>query len=127
MNLHGIAGPVVAAVNPWVTAQYQQSTGSGTDANYQPTPTYAAAVSIQVQMQALTYKDLVQLDGVNQNGQAHGMYVSGDIEAIVRQDNKGGDLITLPDGSVWLVTHVLENWQSTSGWAKVAVVRQNTQ
>jgi hypothetical protein len=125
MNLHAVAGPIVSAVNPTVTASYQQSNGYSTSPSGKQVPAYFAAVSIQVQLQALTYKDLVQIDGLNLNGQAHGMYVSGDIQGIVRQQNKGGDLITLPDGSVWLVVHVLENWFSTSGWAKCAVVRQS--
>jgi hypothetical protein len=126
VNLHSIVAGAIAAVNPRVTGQYQQSNGTQTLASGKRVPDYLAATPITVQLQALTYKDLVQVDGLNLNGQAHAMYVSGDIEAVVRQDNKGGDIITLPDGSIWLVVHVLENWQLTSGWAKVAVVRQSS-
>jgi hypothetical protein len=126
VNLHSIVAGAIAAVNPRVTGQYQQSTGTRTLVSGKRVPDYLAATPITVQLQALTYKDLVQVDGLNLNGQAHAMYVSGDIEAVVRQDNKGGDIITLPDGSIWLVVHVLENWQLTSGWAKVAVVRQSS-
>lgn len=124
MNLHAIAGPIVAAVNPTQTATFRQSNGYTTSASGKQVPAYLADVTIQVQLQALTYKDLVQVDGLNLGGQAHAMYVSGDVEAVVREEGKGGDLIILPDGSKWLTVHVLENWQSTSGWAKVAVVRQ---
>lgn len=126
MNLHGIVAGAIAAVNPQVRGQYQKSNGATTQASGKRVPAYLAATPITVQLQALTYKDLVQVDGLNLNGQAHAMYVSGDIEAVVRQDNKGGDIITLPDGSIWLVVHVLENWFTTSGWAKVAVVRQSS-
>jgi len=38
---------------------------------------------------------------------------------------KGGDLITEPDGTVWLVTTELEAWSASAGWTKVAVTQQN--
>ncbi|WP_322030129.1 hypothetical protein [Paraburkholderia sp. J76] len=31
----------------------------------------------------------------------------------------------LPDGSLWLIALVLENWWLTDGWCKCAVTRQN--
>jgi hypothetical protein len=37
---------------------------------------------------------------------------------------KGGDLITLPDGTLWLTVQVLEDFSVTSGWVKVAATLQ---
>lgn len=126
MNLHAIAGPIVASVNPWADAQLRRSTGSTTRSDGVRTPGYAAAEDITVQMQALTFKDLEQLSGLNIQGEKRAMYVDGDVKGVARPDLKGGDLITLvADGSVWLVSQVLENWAATSGWTKVAVTRQN--
>ena len=125
MNLHAIVGPCVAAVNPWVTAQYQQSNGYTTSASGKRVPAYLAAVSVQIQMQALTYKDLVQTEGLNINGERHAMYLNGDERGIDRSANRGGDIITLPDSSVWLVAQVLENWYGTDGWTKLCVTKQN--
>ena len=125
MNLHSIVGPCVAAVNPWIIGQYQQSNGYTTAADGTRAPAYLAAVSVQIQQQALTYKDLIQVDGLNLNGEKRAFYVSGNWEGVSRPDGRGGDLITLPDASVWLIAQVLENWYSTDGWAKVAVVKQN--
>ena len=124
MNLHSIAAPHVAAVNPMVFADWQQSTGATPNPDYSRTPQYAPAVRVSVQSQALTYKDLLQLDGININGEARAFYVNGNIEGVSRPDARGGDLFTLSDGSSWLATHVLENWSFTSGWTKVAVVKQ---
>ena len=75
-------------------------------------------------VQALTFKDLTQLSGVNLNGEARAMYINGLIEGVDRPSQRGGDIITLADGSIWLVAHVLENWNATAGWTKVAVTRQ---
>ena len=124
MNLHGIASSYVATVNPWVSGQYRQSTGYTTNADGSRSPSYASAVSVQIQMQALTFKDLTQLSGVNLNGEARAMYINGLIEGVDRPSQRGGDIITLADGSIWLVAHVLENWNATAGWTKVAVTRQ---
>ncbi len=124
MNLHALVAPYVSAVNPMIIAGWQQSNGATKNADYSSTPTYAPSVNVQVQMQALTYKDLMQLDGININGEARAMYVNGNIEGVNRPDARGGDLFTLPDMSVWLVVHVLENWSATAGWTKVACVKQ---
>ncbi|NPT59101.1 phage collar protein [Paraburkholderia elongata] len=125
MNLSGIVGNYVAAVNPWVTASIQASTGYSTSPDGDRVPSYASPASIQVQMQAMTYRDLVQIEGLNINGEKRSMYINGTWEGVARPDGRGGDLITLLDGSVWLVVQVLENWGYQDGWTKVAVVRQN--
>lgn len=124
MNLHGIAGPYIAAVNRVVDAQWQRSTGYTTGADGKRTPAYAPAKLIKVQMQPLAYKDLIQIDGLNINGEKRVMYANHRIEGVLRSDGQGGDLITLENSSVWLVIHLLENFHYTSGWCKIAVVRQ---
>jgi hypothetical protein len=125
MNLSGIVGNYVAAVNPWVTASIQASQGYATSPDGDRQPAYASPVSVQVQMQAMTYRDLVQVDGLNINGEKRAMYINGTWEGIARPDGRGGDLVTLGDGSVWLIVCVLENWGFQDGWTKVAVVKQN--
>lgn len=125
MNLHSIVGPIVAAVNTWVTAQYRQHAGTyATAADGKRTPNYIADVDMQVQRQALSANDLKQLDGLNLGGEKAALYVQGDIKAVVRGDQRGGDLFVMPDGTAWLVAQVLENWAATGGWTKVCVVRQ---
>ncbi len=125
MNLHQIASQYTSAVNPWITATIQVSTGFTTDANFIRVPSYAAPVSAQVQMQSLTYNDLKQIDGLNLQGERRAMYLNGGWDGIVRQDQKGGDLITLPNGTVWLVAMVLEDWSDLNNWVKLCVTRQN--
>lgn len=125
MNLHNIVAPCIAAVNPWITASIQSSIGYTTSPDGTQLPAYSQAVTVQVQMQALQYDDLKQLSGLNIQGERRAMYINGNWGGVIRPDGKGGDVITLPDGSIWLVVLVLENWAATSGWCKVAVTRQN--
>lgn len=80
------------------------------------------ALIVPAQIQSLTFRDLQQIDGLNLQGNRNGIYFYGAIDGIVRPDNKGGDLITFPDGTVWLVAMVLEDWPD---WCKVAATRQN--
>ena len=130
MNLQGITASAVSAVNPMVTAQLRVSTGNVTNPDFTISPSYAPAVPVQAQVQSLTYRDLQQTEGLNLQGTKKAIYLQGDVEGIVRPTNRGGDLITMPDGTVWLVVLVLESWgQNTSNtseqWCKVAVVLQN--
>lgn len=125
MNLHNIVGPVIAAVNPPLAGTYQESNGYTTGSGGKRTPVFKPAVAVSVQVQALQYRDLMQLDGLNINGEKRAMYISGNWQAVARPDAKGGDLITLADATVWLVVLVLENWFASAGWCKVAVVKQD--
>lgn len=122
MDLLAVTSGVVGAVNPLVPMQLQISTGSTTAADGTQTPSYAPATTVMGQVQPLTYKDLKQLDGLNIQGSINAIYFEGHIDAIVRPGSKGGDLITDPDGNVWLTTQVLEHWPD---WTKVAVTLQN--
>ena len=125
MNLHAIAGPIVAIVNPWVLAQYRQPTGTYTTAaDGTRTPIYLPDVDLLVQRQALSPSDLRQIEGLNLGGEKAALYVQGDIKGTVRGEQRGGDLFVMPDGTTWLVVQALENWGTTAGWTKVAVVKQ---
>lgn len=127
MNLHQIAGPIVGAVNPIVPVTLRVSTGNTIGDDGSMVPTYADPVSVSAQIQALTFKDLTQLDGLNLNGTRRAIYLYGEVDAIVRVSQKGGDLITFNNGSVWLTAQVLEQWDDgfTSAWCKVAVTLQD--
>lgn len=131
MNLQGITAAYVAAVNQMVKCKLKVSTGNTLNADYSETPSYANEVEVLGQIQSLQYRDLMQIEGLNLNGTKKAIYLQGNIEGVVRPTNKGGDLITMPDGTVWLVALVLEAWgQNTNStaerWCKVACVLQNS-
>ncbi len=127
MNLHSIVSGAIGAVNPLVPIVVTRSTGYTTDATGKQTPTYAAVITVQGQVQPLQYTDIVMLDGLQIQGLRRKLYVPGDIEGIVRVDQKGGDLVTFPDatvpaGTIWKAVLVLEKWPD---WCSVAVTLQD--
>ena len=123
MNMHGLVAPYVGVVNPRVLGTIQVSTGNTTNADFSRSPTYTTYTNVLMQVQALSNQDLKQLEGLNLQGNMKAIYITGPVDGVVRATSKGGDLITLPDGSVWLVTIVLEDWPD---WTKVAVTQQNS-
>lgn len=124
MNLHNIVNGAIAQVNPYITVMIQSSLSYKTAPSGKRQSTYAPAVPMLAQMQSLTYNDIQKLDGLNIQGQMRALYMNGNWNGIVRTSGKGGDLITLPDGTIWLVTMVLENWASEDGWVKVAITQE---
>lgn len=96
MNLHGLASGAIGAVNPFVPISIQVSTGHATNADYVRVPTYADPVTVPGQVQALTFRDIQQLDGLNLQGTRRAIYVNGRVDGLVRVENKGGDLVTVP-------------------------------
>ncbi|CAE6857257.1 hypothetical protein R75461_07782 [Paraburkholderia nemoris] len=103
----------------------QASAGYTTAADGKRTPLYAPAVPVLAQMQSLQFRDLVQLDGLNLQGERRALYLNGNWQGVLRPEVKGGDLVTLPDASLWLIALVLENWWLTDSWCKVAITRQS--
>ena len=127
MNLNSVVAPYAGAVNPRVAAQVYVSNGySVTNDDGTQSPSYAPPVTVQAQVQALQFRDIMQLQGLNLQGTRRAIYLHGDVEGLIRTDKKGGDLIVLPDGSTWLVAVVLETWGPQGGdmWTKVACTLQ---
>lgn len=131
MNLHQIISGNITVVNPFLGVTVQSSAGYTTAPDGKQIPAYDPPVDdVPAQIQALTYRDLVQIDGLNLNGTKRAIYLNGTMNGVVRVLAKGGDLITVPagtlpqfsDDTVWLVALVLEQWDS---WVKVAVVLQD--
>jgi len=122
VNLHGITSPAVGVVNPHVLVTLRVSTGYTTDDTGRQTPTYAADVTVMAQVQSLSARDLRQLESLNLQNIQNTIYLSGQVSGIVRASGKGGDLIVMGDGTVYLVVAVLEQWPD---WVKVAVTLQN--
>jgi hypothetical protein len=125
MNLHNVVRGHIGAVNPNMVVSVQVSTGYVTGLCGVRTPTYAPAVSVQAQVQPLEWPDLRQIDGLNLQGTKRVIYLNGEIDGLVRVTNQGGDLITFPDGTVWLIVQILEGFSQTAGWTKALIVLQN--
>ncbi len=130
MNLHSIVRGHVTAVTADLPAVWRQSAGSYvTAADGSRTPQYVDT-SVRVQVQALTGKDLRQLDQLNIEGVERAVYMFGNPQGVVRTDVKGGDLLLFPPTlngipQTWLVRTVFETWTvNAKGWGKVGVTLQ---
>ena len=121
MNIFGIVRRLSAVV-PRVNLTVQVSTGYTTNADGSRVPTYAAPQVVSGSVQALQFNDITQLDALNIQGERRKIYIKGQVDGLVRVENKGGDLITDPLGNVWLVALVLEAWPD---WCSVAVTLQD--
>ncbi|MDE2471770.1 MAG: hypothetical protein KGL35_24370 [Bradyrhizobium sp.] len=126
MNLHGLVSGAVGVVNPFVKATIQVSTGYTIQANGKQVPTYDP-VTVLLQVQALTYTDIMKLDGLNIQGVRRAIYTNGFYGGIIRDKARGGDLIVfpagmLPEGDTWLLNQELETWPD---WVKFAITLQN--
>lgn len=114
-------------MNPLLSVVVQISTGQSAVApDGVVTPVYAPNLPLIGQIQPITTRDMMQLDGVNLGGVHWKIYLNGEVDSIVRPEKKGGDLVIIPSGrhkGTWLVVQVLEQFPD---WVCAAIVMQNT-
>lgn len=122
MDLNGIVSGVIGVVNPQVRVTIRVSTGYVTGADGSRAPAYAGPQVVFVQLQALEQNDILQADALNIQGVRRKMYVPGQVDGLVRANKKGGDLVTLLDGTVWKVAVILEQWPD---WTCALIVLQD--
>lgn len=121
MNLHGLVSGAIGVVNPFETVAVSISTGFTQNPDGSSTPQYSSS-PYGAQVQALQGRDLKQVESLNLQGTVLKMYFYGEVDAIIRMLNKGGDLITRSDLTVWKVVFVFEQWPD---WCAVCVNLQD--
>lgn len=146
LNLHATVRGAIQSVNPDIDAQYLASTGSTRNAAGKVTPTYADPVTVRIQQQPPTGKDLHQFEFMNIQGTTRVVWLYSNPQAIVRVNARGGDLLQFPQWHMaavdnWLVVGMPEQWDvgtngapddelpeppapSVSGWTKLYVTLQ---
>lgn len=125
MNLHGTVRGAITSVNPDIQAAYYQNQGY-TVSNGRQAPSYASPVNIRVQVQPITTGDIRRFEFLSQQGIYRAVYCFGSIDALVRVENKGGDLLQFPRSAAgasetWLISAVDEAWP---GWCRVICTLQ---
>lgn len=120
MDLHSAVAGAIGAVNPFVAAQYLQATGTTTNPDGSRVPAYAAPVTVSIQMQELSFKELQQIQNLNLQGIVRSAYLKGSAYGVDRVAGTGGDKIVY-QGQTWLVVAVPEQWPD---WCKVIVQLQ---
>lgn len=120
MNLHGIVRRAITTVNPDVAGVMMVSLGTYTidDAGHR-VPAYTLQ-NVTVQLQPLSYTDLMKIDGLNLQGVVKKAYVNGNFEGVNRPKQKGGDKLIV-NGQNWLITQPLEEWPD---WCSFVVTLQ---
>lgn len=121
MNIHQLISGAIGSINPFVIGRVFVNQGWTTLPDGNRVPNYESPIDVSMQVQALAADELHQVEGLNIQGIKRAIYLNGRINGIVRMEEKGGDLVVLPDGTKWLVVLVLEYWPD---WCKVAVEQQ---
>lgn len=128
MNLHAIVSSAIGVVNPSVICTVRISTGYTVAADGTQLPTYKSTDNVPVQVQALTYTDLMKMGSLNIQGTRRKGYFNGNVEGLNRAAMKGGDLVVMPDlptfpgPTTWLIAQVLEHFE---GWTSVSLTLQD--
>lgn len=131
-NLHGLVRGAINSVNPDIAGQWLVSTGNTVDDAGKQTPTYAAAVPVQLQVQGVRGSDLRKYAFLQGQGVFRAVYMFGNPDAINRLVQKGADLLTFPQypkgpACTWLVSEIDEPWTSGNGdlaWTRLIVTLQ---
>jgi hypothetical protein len=122
MNLQDVACECIQDINSNVEATWYQSTGNTSNADGSVTPEYAPGVTVSVQMQAVTSRDLRHTDALNLQGQFVHIWLDGMAQTIVQLTQQGGDKFVI-NGQTWLTIPMPEQWQGP-GWTHCIVQLQ---
>lgn len=126
LNLHGIVRGAITSAQSDIPIIYLQSTGSSASVGKR-TPTYADPVTVLGQVQPVSGGQIRKYEFLQSQGIYRSIYFYGDIEAMVRSMQRGGDLVKFPQVpgnpvETWLVSKVDETWNT--GWCRVIVTLQ---
>jgi hypothetical protein len=126
MNLRSLANSATQIVNKNITAIWRSSTGYSVNADFSRSPDYSDT-EIKIQSQAISSDDLKHIQELNIQGILRSVYIYGNLQGVVRADEKGGDLLifkevpSAPDRT-WKVIKVVETWPD---WSHVIACMMN--
>ena len=111
---------------------YLASAGNTVNADFTQTPSYAAGVSVRIQIQPLDKEGLRHVEKLNMTGVFRTIYMYGNTQGshIVRVQAKGGDLLQFAPFQgeavqTWKVVEPDGPWNvEQGGWTKIIVVLQ---
>jgi len=121
MNLRTIANSKIQGINKDLNIFLKISDGYTQGNGARQIPLYLPDVEIKGQLQAADEEFLKQQDGLNLESVYRNLYISGNLDGVVRSRIKGGDLVIISNEE-WLIVKVLEHW---SDWVKVLICLQS--
>lgn len=123
VNLRAVANRMTSGINPNICATVRKYRGLTTADSGRQEPLYGNPTPVVLQVQALTKKDVEHVSSLNIVDVEQTAYSNVELTGIDRTKNTGGDLLTF-GGNDWIVSAVLEGWNATACWCKVALTRQ---
>lgn len=127
INVRALANTAIQGVNPNISIDWVRSIGGyTTNADFTRTPV-TTTTTVQGNVQGLSGQDLKHVEGLNIQGVFRSVHLYGDVQGVVRADQKGGDILQFPEtpGAAfksWRVISVMETWPT---WCRVLVCLQN--
>lgn len=125
IDVFGIANAAIQAVNGNIPATWRRSNGYLIDDEGIQIPQYLDT-DVFVQVQAVSGDALAFTDGLDIQGVMRSVYMYGNVQGVVRSDERGGDLLLFSQTpgepvQTWKVVTVIETWPE---WAHVIAVLQ---
>lgn len=129
LNLHKVVRGSINAIHPDVRVQILRSEGSRPDENGFAVPTYVRLFGVTAQIQSESDNSLFHADmaGANTLTRRIWLFAPKGFEhqpaSIFRPLARSGDYIVQEDGTVWLISAVVENFSGV-GWVSVRATMQ---
>ena len=125
MNIFDMANTAIQVVNGNIPATWRRSNGYLIDDAGIQIPQYLDT-DVFVQVQAVSGDALAFTDGLDIQGVMRSVYMYGNVQGVIRSDERGGDLLLFPQTpgdlvQTWKVVTVIETWPE---WAHVIAVLQ---
>lgn len=130
LNLHATVRGAIQSVNPDVSGWWYRSAGSVANPDGRQVPAFQAAVSVMLQVQPPSARDLRFMEYMQMQGVIRTVYMFSNPEGIVRVNQTGNDLLLFPQwaggvNDTWLVERPDESFNVDSGgWTKLYATLQ---
>jgi hypothetical protein len=121
MNLRAIANAKIQVINSDLNIIIRLSDGYTLGQGARQIPEYLPDFTAKGQLQAADEEFLKQQDGLNLQSVYRNLYITGNLDGVVRSRLKGGDLIFI-ENEEWIVVKVIEHWKN---WVKVLICLQS--
>jgi hypothetical protein len=122
VNVRALANNITSGINPNISVTLRAFQAYSVLPSGKATPSYAAAVTVVAQVQALSKREIQHLDAMNISNCERGIYINGQLQAFDRLAQSGGDFLFF-ENQWWRVDAILEGW-TTAGWCRAALTRQ---
>lgn len=128
IDVRTLANQAIQVTNPNIQVEWVRNYGYATDDAGRRVPINLSE-TVNAQVQGLSAGDLQFVDGLNIQGVLRSVHLYGNVQGVVRTDQKGGDILRFPQvsgGSVldWKIVQVMETWQT---WCRVIVCLQSVE